>query len=208
MVQSSILLADDHPIVRTGYRFLLETSGFLVTEVESAENAYKKFQIAPYDIVIMDISMPGMGGIEGVKRLIAHFPDVKILILSMYDDLIYQHNSSTIGAKGYLSKSCDPDEIINAVNRLLQGKTYFKSGTESNTKNSPELVNKSKTYNLSSRQFQIFRMLADGHSSMDISTELNLSLKTVNNHRSNIMNILKTEKQCGIKPICYSSRCY
>jgi len=188
----TVLLADDHPVVRTGYRYLLEKAGYLVSEVASAESAYQLYQQTTHDVVIMDISMPGMGGIEGIRRLIARYPQVKILILSMYDDHSYQQNSRALGVKGYLSKNCAAEELVVAVACLLKGKSYFKNdNTISNNEETSQQNDKLSTYNLSPRQFQIFRMLADGHSSMDISTELNLSHKTVNNHRGSIMKILK-----------------
>jgi two-component system, NarL family, invasion response regulator UvrY len=185
--QATILLADDHSVVRSGFRYLLEGAGYKVSEADSAEMAYQLYQKKSHNVVIMDISMPGMGGLEGIRRLIARYPEVCILVLSMYDDQSYQQSTFDLGVKAYLTKNCASNELVMAVKSLLQGDYY----PAKSIKNQAISKNKLITFNLSSRQFQVFRMLADGQSSMDISKELNLSHKTINNHRSSIMKILK-----------------
>lgn len=189
-----ILLADDHPIVRAGYRYLLEKAGYQVDEVESAESAYHFYQKNEPDIVIMDISMPGMGGLEGLRRLLARYSDARILILSMYDDHAYIVRTRKLGAKGYLTKNSAAEELVKAVSELLSGNTYY-IGDEagSNAQNQLLVADKLATYNLSPRQFEIFCSLAEGRSVVDIATSLSLSPKTVNNHRSDIMNKLKVK---------------
>ena len=188
----SILLADDHPIVRTGYRFLLEKAGYIVSEVDSAESAYQYYKENEPDIVIMDISMPGMGGLEGLRRLLTRYDNVIVLILSMYDDHSYVSRTKKMGAKGYLTKDCAAEELVTAVKDLLKGKSYYMdTGIESKLETSLSDSNQLTTYNLSPRQFEIFCRLAEGHAVVDIASDLTLSPKTVNNHRSDIMTKLK-----------------
>lgn len=186
--QARILLADDHPIVRAGYRFLLEKAGYQVDEVDSAETAYQFYQQNSPDIVIMDISMPGMGGLEGLRRLLARYADAKVLILSMYDDHTYIMRTRELGAKGYLTKNCAAETLVEAVSELLKGNTYYIKETGITAKVSqPKGIDKMATYQLSPRQFEIFCLLAEGRSVVDIASDFNLSPKTVNNHRSDIM---------------------
>ena len=185
---TKILLADDHPVVRAGYRYLLESAGYQVDEVGSAELAYKFYQQNNPDIVIMDISMPGMGGLAGLKQLLTRYPDAIVLILSMYDDHTYVSRTRTLGAKGYLTKNSAAEELVETVKLLLKGKTYYIDVVDAvYNKHSDEDVNKLSTYRLSTRQFEIFCMLAEGRSVVDIALDLSLSPKTVNNHRSDIM---------------------
>jgi len=186
--KARVLLADDHPVVRAGYRYLLEKAGYLVDGVGSAESAYQFYQENNPDIVIMDISMPGMGGLEGLRRLLARYPDARVLILSMYDDHSYVLRTRELGAKGYLTKNSAAEELVEAVSALLRGKTYYLKGMEtSGCSGQTNGIDKLTTYNLSPRQFEIFCMLAEGRSVVDIANDLNLSPKTVNNHRSDIM---------------------
>lgn len=186
--KARVLLADDHPVVRAGYRYLLEKAGYLVDGVGSAESAYQFYQENNPDVVIMDISMPGMGGMEGLRRLLARYPDARVLILSMYDDHSYVLRTRELGAKGYLTKNSAAEELVEAVSALLRGKTYyFKGMATSDWSGQANGVDEFTTYNLSPRQFEIFCMLAEGRSVVDIANDLNLSPKTVNNHRSDIM---------------------
>ena len=185
-----VLLADDHPVVRAGYRYLLEKAGYRVNEVGSAESAYQYYQQNNPDIVIMDISMPGMGGLEGLRRLLARYPDARVLMLSMYEDHAYVLRTRELGAKGYLTKNSAAEELVEVVAELLRGKTYYLKDTTSSGKGSLA-KDKLATYNLSTRQFEIFCMLAEGRSVVDIARDLNLSPKTVNNHRSHILTKLQ-----------------
>ena len=188
--KAQVLLADDHPVVRAGYRYLLEKAGYRVNEVGSAESAYQYYQQNNPDIVIMDISMPGMGGLEGLRRLLARHPDARVLMLSMYEDHAYVLRTRELGAKGYLTKNSAAEELVEVVAELLRGKTYYLKDTASSGKGS-SAKDKLATYNLSTRQFEIFCMLAEGRSVVDIARDLNLSPKTVNNHRSHILTKLQ-----------------
>jgi len=190
-VDAHILLADDHPVVRAGYRYLLEKKGYTVYEVDSAELAYQFYQQNIPDIVIMDISMPGMGGLEGLRRLLARDPNAKVLILSMYDDHAYIQRTRELGAKGYLTKDTAAEELVNAVGKILTGKNYCSIDlSTSNANPKTNNINKRATDELSPRQFEIFCLLAEGYSVVNIARNLNLSPKTVNNHRSDIMDKL------------------
>ncbi len=185
----SVLLVDDHSVVRAGFRYLLErVDGFVVIESDSAEAAYRIYREKKPDVVVIDMSMPGIGGLEGIRRLRASDETSCIIVLSMYNDPSFVTRAIEMGARGYLSKNCGPEELAKAIAAVMKGERYFSSdialeaagdagGTELNS--------------LSTREFQVFRMLAEGASVKDIADTLSLSPKTVNNHRSNIMEKLQ-----------------
>ncbi len=184
-----VLLVDDHPVVRTGFRYLLENqNGFHVDEAGSAEDAYSKYSALIPDVVILDISMPGMGGLEGIRRLRARDEGVRILVLSMYDDLTFVTRAMKMGAMGYLSKNGAPEELGKAILAVMAGKEYFSSDIAGQLDSADGSV--TEVHGLSTREFQIFRLLAEGRSAQMIAADLNLSPKTVNNHRAHIMEKL------------------
>lgn len=184
-----VLLVDDHPVVRTGFRYLLEKqNGFHVDEVGSAEDAYTSYASLQPDVVILDISMPGMGGLEGIKRLRARDASACILVLSMYDDLGFVTRARKMGAMGYLSKNGAPEELARAIRSVLAGKEYYSADIAAELENQHHSV--CEVQGLSTREFQVFRLLAEGRTAQAIADDLNLSPKTVNNHRTHIMEKL------------------
>ncbi len=184
----SVLLVDDHSVVRAGFRYLLErVDGFVVIESDSAEAAYRTYREKKPDVVVIDMSMPGIGGLEGIRRLRASDDTSRIIVLSMYNDPSFVTRAMEMGALGYLSKNCGPEELAKAIAAVMRGERYFSSdiALEAADTGGTELSS------LSTREFQVFRMLADGASVKDIADTLSLSPKTVNNHRSNIMEKLQ-----------------
>ncbi len=184
----SVLLVDDHSVVRAGFRYLLErVDGFVVIESDSAEAAYRTYREKKPDVVVIDMSMPGIGGLEGIRRLRASDDASRIIVLSMYNDPSFVTRAMEMGALGYLSKNCGPEELAKAIAAVMRGERYFSSdiALEAADTGGTELSS------LSTREFQVFRMLADGASVKDIADTLSLSPKTVNNHRSNIMEKLQ-----------------
>lgn len=184
----SVLLVDDHSVVRAGFRYLLErVDGFVVIESDSAEAAYRTYREKKPDVVVIDMSMPGIGGLEGIRRLRASDDASRIIVLSMYNDPSFVTRATEMGALGYLSKNCGPEELAKAIAAVMRGERYFSSdiALEAADTGGTELSS------LSTREFQVFRMLADGASVKDIADTLSLSPKTVNNHRSNIMEKLQ-----------------
>lgn len=187
---TKILLVDDHAVVRAGFRYLLENNeNFLVSEASTAEEAFILYDELSPDVVVLDISMPGMGGIEGLRRLLNKHAEAQILLLSMHDDPAYVARAMKMGARGYISKNSAAESLVTAIGDVMNGKNYF----------SPEINRQmtdqdkdyaSKTLGLSPREFEVFRLLAEGRSTADIANNLNLSPKTVSNHRSHLMNRL------------------
>lgn len=186
--QLTVLMVDDHPVVRAGFRYVLQTQhNYRVLEAESAEQAYSAYRTEQPDVVVMDISMPGIGGLEGIRKLKAFNEGVKIIVLSVRDDPNSVSHAMSLGALGYLSKNCNPDELVSAIVQVMMGKTYLSSSLQVDAK---QVINESGLKCLTKREFEVFQYLAQGESISAIATVLNRSVKTMNNHRSSIMKKL------------------
>ena len=188
-----VLLVDDHPVVRDGYRRLLESSPGIcvVAEADDGEAGciqYKKY--AP-DVVVLDLSMPGIGGLETIRRIKAKDPDARILVFSMHSSETMIRHALGAGAMGYLTKKSGVKQMVTAVRQIAQGKSFidpeYVSGISGERMYpSPE----DPLEKLSSREFQIFKMLAEGHAICEIAATLSISSKTVGVHHTNIMKKL------------------
>lgn len=187
---AKILLVDDHAVVRAGFKYLLESQqDYDVSEASSSEEAYRVYGEIEPDVVVLDVSMPGMGGIEGLRRLRSRHADARVLLLSMYDDPAFVARAMKMGAMGYISKNSAADSLVKAITEVLRGKQYFSEDIADQM----ELQDKdadSDTLALSTREFEIFRLLAEGRSVSAIADDLSLSPKTVSNHRSRLMEKL------------------
>ena len=179
----TVLLADDHAIVRMGFRLLLEGAGAtMVREADSGESALALYEQAPPDVLVMDISMPGMGGLAALARLLARAPDARVLMLSAYHESIVPMRALKAGALGYLSKRCQPDELVRAVRQVAQGRRYLD----------PELAQTVALANLSGdadpagtlteKEMQVFLQLAQGRSVNAVAQDFHLSPSTVGTH--------------------------
>ena len=192
-----ILLADDHNIMRRGLRLLLERQpGFeVVGEAADGRQAVERAEATKPDVVVLDIAMPNMGGIEAAQRISALLPQTAIVILSMHSDEGYVLRALKAGAKGYVLKDSAENDLIEAIKAVGEGKAFF----------SPEISNilvedyvremrkrgAEDSYELlTPREREILQMLAGGKSNKDIATVLNLSLYTVETHRRNLQDKL------------------
>ncbi len=183
-----VMLVDDHAVVRAGIKRLLEQEGqfTVVAEAESGERAYVLFGEFLPDICVMDISMPGMGGLEAIKKIIARYPSAKLLVLSMHENAAFANQAIKAGAKGYLAKNGLAEELTNALESVVNGDIYIninianKIAMESLTKEQDLL------HQLSAREFEIFRMLCEGAEINQIAHLLNISVKTVANYQTTI----------------------
>lgn len=190
-MKTRILLVDDHAIVRAGFRYLLESDhSYDIREVDSAEAACSVYTEFAPQVVVMDMMMPGMGGLEGVRRLIAKDENARILVLSMRDDPAFVARATKAGARGYVTKRSAPEELDKAVRALLAGRRYFSSDVEEKTDDPAAGSDEDRVKALSEREFEVFCLLAEGRSVVEISESLHLSPKTVSNHRSHIMEKL------------------
>ena len=121
----SVMLVDDHAVVRAGYKRYIELDPLLkvIAEASSGEEAYTLLESNPVDVIIMDLSMPGQGGFESLRRILNRFPQQKILIFTMHENASIAHQALTLGARGYLTKSMEPDLIVQAIHEVMSGGT-------------------------------------------------------------------------------------
>ena len=183
----SVLLVDDHAVVREGYRRLLERDGSLVVvgEAASAADAIRMGVELEPDVIVLDIGLPGVSGIEILRRIIARRPDACVLMFSMYQDGIYATRAIKAGARGYLSKASAPDLLIEAVRSVAGGRRYLSPDVEQAiTKQSAAADHLADA--LSTRELEVLRMLVQGYGVEEIGERLGLSPKTAANHQSSI----------------------
>ncbi|PZP57710.1 MAG: DNA-binding response regulator [Azospira oryzae] len=182
------MLVDDHAVVRMGFRLLLESTPDIkvVAEADTGEQALKGYQEARPDVVVMDLSMPGMGGIEAVKRLLAKDKQARILVLSAHDDTLHPRRVLEAGALGYLSKRSAPEELIQAVRHVAAGKVFLEPAIAQQLAIQQVTGTRNPVEVLSPREFELFLLLAQGKTVAEIAEMLYLSPRTVGTHLYNI----------------------
>jgi DNA-binding NarL/FixJ family response regulator len=183
----SVLLVDDHAVVREGYRRLLERDDSLIVvgEAAAAADAIRLDAELRPDVVVLDIALPGVSGIEILRRMVARRPDVCVLMFSMYNDGIYASRAIDAGACGYLSKASAPDLLVEAVRCVAGGRRYLSPDVETAMhKQSSAATQLAET--LSTRELEVLRMLTQGYGVEEIGERLGLSAKTAANHQSSI----------------------
>ena len=185
-----MLIADDHSVVRRGLRQILleEFPSAQIDEVSNAEELIQRVMKAEFDVVISDLSMPGRSGLEALQQIKQIHPRLPVLILSIHSEEQYAMRVLKAGASGYLSKDSAPDELVNAVRRLLMGKKYITPTIADKLASSLDQdATKASHENLSDREFEVLKMIAAGKSVSDIAELLTLSVTTVSTYRARIM---------------------
>jgi two-component system, NarL family, invasion response regulator UvrY len=188
-----VLLVDDHELVRIGIKRLLQDvrNISVVGEASTGEEAVILAKKLVPDVVIMDVHMPGIGGLEATRKMIRSNPDIKILALTIYEDEPYPSRLLQAGASGYITKGCDPDEMIRAIFMIHTGQRYISPGIAQQIAiKRYSKGEQSPTDNLSERELQIMLMITQGQKVQDISKKLCLSPKTVNSYRYRIFDKL------------------
>jgi DNA-binding NarL/FixJ family response regulator len=184
----NIILVDDHAVVRAGVRRLLEQEPLfdVIGEAESGEKAYQLFGELNPDVMVMDLSMPGMGGLEAIRRILMRNEKAKILVLSMHEDLSFANQALKLGAKGYLIKNTLGDDLVKAIEAISQGDIFLSDEIAKKIAVSSIDGGQDPIHDLSAREFEIFRLLAEGFEVDAIATTLNISSKTVSNYQTMI----------------------
>ena len=184
----NIILVDDHEVVRAGVRRLLEQEPLfdVIGEAESGEKAYQLFGELNPDVMVMDLSMPGMGGLEAIRRILMRDEKAKILVLSMHEDLSFANQVLKLGAKGYLIKNTLGDDLVKAIETISQGEIFLSEEIAKKIAVSSIDGGQDPIHDLSAREFEIFRLLAEGFEVDAIATTLNISSKTVSNYQTAI----------------------
>jgi two-component system, NarL family, invasion response regulator UvrY len=203
----SVLLVDDHAVVREGYRRLLErASGIeVVGEAASAAEAYLAFCRWLPDVVVMDISLPDVSGIEAMRRLLQREPAARILIFSIHEEAIFPDRAYRAGARGYVTKASAPDVLVDAVRAVARGDLFLSPDIAQTVALRAMSGNDDALHALSHREFEIVRLLAHGHSIRQIAAMLCLNYKTVANYQSLIKQKLKADTAVEVVRIAAQS---
>jgi len=188
MKKIAVLLVDDHDLVRAGFRRLLEDGDLftVVAEAGSGEQAVQEYTKVHPDVVVMDISMPGIGGIGAIERIITRDPQAHILVLSVHEDSVFTTRALQAGAKGFIPKRSAPEEMIKAVEQVAKGKMYIDPAIAQQIAMQKLTGSENVIEVLSPREFEVFRLLAEGKTVNEIADILNLSPKTVGTHHTSI----------------------
>lgn len=196
-----ILIADDHAIVREGLKQIVaETADMVVVdEATSGHEVLEKVWNNEYDVVILDISMPGRGGVDILKQLKGQKPNIPILILSMHPEEQYAVRVLKAGAAGYLTKESAPDELITAIRRVSAGRKYVSSSLAEKLAFDLERDTEKLGHEiLSDREYQVMCMIASGKRVQEIAEELCLSVKTVSTYRSRVLEKMKMKNNAEL----------
>jgi DNA-binding NarL/FixJ family response regulator len=189
-----ILVADDHPIVRSGLKKVLDAQPDMqvVAEAEDGADAVKKALAGDLDVAILDVSMPKTTGIQAAEELHKRKPELKLLMLSMYDSEQFLFESLRAGASGYVLKSDADHDIVDAVRRTMRGQSFlYPSAVSTLVKDFVERGRPQEEFDvLTPRELQVLKLIAEAYSSKEIAQELVISIKTVERHRQNILDKL------------------
>jgi DNA-binding NarL/FixJ family response regulator len=199
----SVLLADDHELVRAGFRALLQTiSGVkVVAESDDGRKALESVRAHQPDVVLMDLAMPGLNGLEATARIAKEFPRTRVIVLSMHKSEEYVLGALKSGASGYLLKDASPSELETAIRSVARGDTYLsppvsRQVIEDYRKRTGE--NQGPLDLLTPRQREILQLIAEGRSTKDIADVLQVSVKTVETHRAQLMERLDIHDVAGL----------
>ncbi|HVY80392.1 MAG TPA: response regulator transcription factor [Steroidobacteraceae bacterium] len=193
-----VMLVDDHAVVRTGFRLLLQSlkDVAVVGEAESGEAATQRYAELMPDVVVLDLAMPGMGGLEALKRIRARNPQARVLALSAHDDPLHARRALQEGALGFLSKRGAPEALLEAVTTVAAGRRYLDADLAQKLALADiEGATKSPLERLSEREFEVFIRLASGATVQKIAEDLKLSASTVGTHLYNIKQKLAVVNQ-------------
>lgn len=196
MTALRILVADDHDIVRKGLRSVLSShKGWAIcAEAANGREAVAAALLHKPDLIVMDVNMPGLSGLEATKEILAQLPLTQVLILSAYESETLIRQMLTSGARGYVLKSDISDDLLHAVDALSQGRLYFTSSVSNFVLNESrrgatlsEAVN-SEAPSLTAREREVLQMLAEGKGNKEIAVAMQLSVRTIETHRANLMS--------------------
>lgn len=179
-----VMLVDDHAVVRMGFRLLVDGSPDMsvVAEADSGEDALRRIEEARPDVVVMDISMPGIGGLEAVRRILAKEPAARILVLSAHEDAMHARRVLKAGAAGYLTKRSAAEALLQAIRQVCQGKTFLEPQIAQQLAMQQVSGATDPLDTLSEKEFKVFLALAKGQSVQDIAAVMSLSPRTVGSH--------------------------
>lgn len=206
MNKITILLADDHMIVREGFRKMLDMENDIqvVGEAQDGRDAVALVKKLRPNLVLMDIAMPQLNGLEATRQILKLFPNTRILMLSAYSDDAYVQNAMESGAAGFLLKQTSAYDVCRAIREVYKGNKFFspaiaKRFHERDRKSSDRNgLLKARNHNLSSREAEVLQLIAEGKANKESASELGISVKTVEKHRENLMSKLNIHDTAGL----------
>lgn len=206
MKQITVLLAEDHQIVREGFRALLEHEHDIevVGEAETGRQAVQMTRKLRPTVVVMDIAMPLLNGLEATRQIRKDFPDTKVLILSAHNDDAYVEQVAALGAAGFLLKQTSSHALATAIREVEKGNTFFSPAISKRVQNrSGKQVDREGKYQkknnrLSSREVEVLQLIAEGKPNKQVAAELGVSFKTVDKHRQHLMSKLDIHDVAGL----------
>ena len=204
-----ILIADDHPVVRKGLKEIIEEApGMMVgDEASNGQEILEKVRKSDFDIVLLDISMPGRSGLEILKELKSEKPDLSVLILSMHPEEQYAVRVLKAGASGYLTKESAPDELIAAIRKASIGRKYISSSLAEKLAFYLEIDDERPLHEtLSDREYEVMRMIASGKTITKIAEKLFLSVKTISTYRSRILEKMRMKSNAELTHYALKNR--
>jgi len=201
MKKSTVIIVDDHKLFRDGLKFILSETGIadIIAEASNGKEFLLLLEKIKPDLVLMDINMPVMNGIESSKKALEIYPDLNILVLSMYGDEEYYNTMIDLGVKGFLLKDADTSELKTAIKKIVDGGSYFSQQLLLNIINSRQVK---ETVKLTRREKEILSLICGGHSNNKISDELHISSRTVERHRAELLD--KTQSSNSISLVIYA----
>ena len=188
-----VLLVDDHPVVRSGYMRLLSQDPAIqvVAEASAADEGYLAFVEHLPDVTITDLSMPGVGGLGLLQKILAREASARVLVCSMYDSPQVVQRALQTGAKGFVSKNAQPEELVRAVHAVYRGQAHPSDTRKTEATGLLWNEEAQRIASLTAREFEIFRLLAQGQSVADCANAMHLSQKTISNHQTQIKEKLQ-----------------
>ena len=196
-----ILIADDHPVVRKGLKEIIEDIPDLAVrgEASTGHEALEKVRKGDFDLVVLDISMPGINGLDILKQLKDEKPKLPVLVLSMYPEEQYAVRVLRAGASGYLTKESAPEELITAIRKASKGRKYISSSLAEKLAFDLETgAGRPLHETLSDREYQVMRMIASGKTGKEIGEELFLSIKTISTYRARILEKMEMKSNAEL----------
>jgi len=197
-----VLLADDHTLVRAGFRTLLQNLAGIevVAEADNGRDALRLIEVHQPDVVLMDIAMPGLNGLEATARATERFPHVRVIVLSMHMNEEYVLRALRAGADGYLLKDSDIAELELAIKAVTRGETYLSPPISKQVAEYVRRVNgePSSLERLTPRQVEVLQLIAEGHTTKEVARVLDVSVKTVETHRAQLMERLGIHDIAGL----------
>ena len=203
----TILLVDDHVVVRAGFRMLLATDAAIqvIGEAGRGEQAIQMYQELQPDVVVTDLSMPGIGGLETISRIVQRNPQARILVFSVHHEQVYVQRALQAGAGGYITKNSAPDILIKAVKSLMQGRRYVEPGLIKPGQDGVAPVDQQAVIaQFTPREFDVYTLLAQGLTVNKIADQLCLGQKTVANYATQIKKKLQVETSAELARIAHN----